>query len=160
MQLRVDLRAQFFAFEQEIEAAVRRVLSSGRYLLGDEAAAFEQEFASYLGVPHVVTVADGTRALALALRVAGIGPGDEVITTAFTAIPTAGAIVESGGVAVFVDIDPQTFLIDIDSVVGSVTPRTRAVMPVHIFGNVVDVPKLRRQLPSGCVVIEDAAQAH
>ena len=158
MIYRVDLQAQYFAYRAEIDAAVARVLVSGRYTLGPEVERFEREFADYLRVPDVVSVADGTRAIVLALRVLDVKPGDEVITTPFTAMPTIGAILEIGARPVLVDIDPETFLIDVDQVAAAVTPKTKAVVPVHIFGNVLDIPALRQRI--GVPIIEDAAQAH
>ena len=157
---RVDLQAQYLAHQEELDQAIARVLQSGRYTLGPEVAAFELEFANYLGVPEVVSVANGTSAIVLALRMLGVGPGDEVITTPFTAAPTIGAIAEAGAAPVLVDIDPETYLIDFDAVVGAVTPHSRAVVPVHIFGNVVDIPELRRRLDASIGIVEDAAQAH
>jgi aminotransferase EvaB len=121
---------------------------------------FEREFAGYLHTHEVIGVADGTRAIVLALKVLGVKAGAEVITTPFTAIPTIGAILEAGAVPVLVDIDPDTYLIDIDQVAAAVTPKTAAVIPVHMFGNVVDVPTLRERLGSNIFIIEDAAQAH
>jgi len=151
---------QYLAYRDEINEAIERVLNSGRYILAEECASFEAEFARYLGVAHVVGVADGTRAISLALRALGVGPGDEVITTPFTAFPTIGAIVEAGAIPVFADIDPETFLLDIAATAAMVTNRTRAVIPVHLFGNVVDVEALRAAIPAGISIIEDAAQAH
>ncbi|MGH7388977.1 MAG: DegT/DnrJ/EryC1/StrS family aminotransferase [Candidatus Rokuibacteriota bacterium] len=157
---RCDLVPQYLAFKAEIDRAIQRVLRSGRYTLGDEVAAFEHEFAAYLGVRHVITVADGTHALTLSLKILGIGPDDEVITTPFTAFPTIGAILQSGAVPVFVDIDPDTFLLDLERVQAAVTPRTKAVVPVHIFGNVVDIARLRSVVEPDVAIVEDAAQAH
>jgi dTDP-4-amino-4,6-dideoxygalactose transaminase len=146
--------------KQDIDCAVFRVLQSGRYTLGPEVEEFEHAFADYLGVKAAVGVADGTRAISLALRVLGIGPGDEVITTPFTAIPTIGAIIDTGARPVFVDIDLDTYLIDIDRVPQAITSRTRAIVPVHMFGNVVNVPRLRRLIGPNIHIVEDAAQAH
>jgi len=160
MILRVDLQAQYLAYRAEIDAAVARVLGGGRYTLGPELEQFEVEFARYLHVPDVVGVADGTRAIVLALRVLGVKPGAEVITTPFTAIPTIGAIIEAGAVPVLVDIDPETYLVDLDQVAAAVTSRTRAVVPVHMFGNVVDIPALRERIGPDIFIVEDAAQAH
>jgi dTDP-4-amino-4,6-dideoxygalactose transaminase len=157
---RVDLIAQYQVMKKDIDAAVARVLASGRYTLGQEVEAFEQEFADYLGASTVVGVADGTRAIAIALRCLGVGAGDEVITTPFTAIPTIGAIIECGARPVFVDIDPDTYLLEIHRVPGAITSRTRAIVPVHLFGSVVDIPRLRRLIPSNIAIVEDAAQAH
>jgi dTDP-4-amino-4,6-dideoxygalactose transaminase len=160
MLFRVDLQAQYFAHREQIDAAVSRVLQSGRYTLGHELDHFEREFAEYLQVPEVVGVANGTQAIVLALQALGVCAGSEVITTAFTAIPTLGAILEAGAIPVLVDIDPDTYLIDLEAIVAAVTPKTKAVMPVHIFGNVFDVPALRARLRSDILIIEDAAQAH
>jgi dTDP-4-amino-4,6-dideoxygalactose transaminase len=157
---RVDLTAQYLAYKDEIDAVVRAVLHSGRYTLGEEVGAFEREFGAYLGVGDFVSVADGTRAIAMALTALGVRPGDEVITTAFTAVPTIGAILETGARPVFADVDADTYLLDHDSVMSRVTSKTRAVVPVHMFGNVFDIPRLRAGLPKGVVIVEDAAQAH
>jgi dTDP-4-amino-4,6-dideoxygalactose transaminase len=157
---RVDLLAQYREMKQEIDAAIARVLASGHYTLGKELELFEQEFAAYLGASAAVGVADGTRAIAIALRALGVSTSDEVITTPFTAIPTIGAIIECGARPVFVDIDPDTFLLDIDRVSAAITSRTRAIVPVHLFGNVVDIPRLRRVVPPSVAIVEDAAQAH
>jgi dTDP-4-amino-4,6-dideoxygalactose transaminase len=156
---RCDLTPQYLAYEQEIDEAIKRVLRSGRYILAEEVALFEAEFAAYVGVPHAVGVANGTDGLILALRALGVGPGDEVVTTPFTAIPTVSAIVATGAVPVFADVDPATFLIDVDKAAMAVTPRTKAIMPVHIFGNVVDIPALRDRVGK-IPIVEDAAQAH
>jgi aminotransferase EvaB len=157
---RCDLEPQTEAFRADILQAVERVLPTGRYILAGECAAFEREYASYLGVKHCAAVANGTDGLTLALRAFGIGSGDEVITTPYTAIPTASAIVDAGATPVFVDVRPDTFLIDLDQVLAAVTKRTKAVMPVHIFGNVVDIPALRSAVPASVRIIEDAAQSH
>jgi dTDP-4-amino-4,6-dideoxygalactose transaminase len=157
---RCDLVPQYHRYRREIELAMARVLESGRYILAEEVAAFEAEFAAYVGMPQGVGVANGTDALTLALMGLGVGPGDEVITSPFTAIPTASAIVDAGATPVFVDVDPDTYLIDIEQASRAVTSRTRAIMPVHIFGNVVDVARLRAAVGPGIPIIEDAAQAH
>ncbi|MCF7762193.1 MAG: DegT/DnrJ/EryC1/StrS family aminotransferase [Verrucomicrobia bacterium] len=157
---RCDLSLQYAAYREEILAAVQGVLETGVYTLGPEVRRFEEEFAQSLNVPHCVTVANGTDGLTLSLMAMGIGPGDEVITTPFTAIPTVSAIIDAGARPVFADVDPETYLLDQESVLAALSPRTKAVMPVHIFGNVFDVPRLREQLPAGVAVIEDACQAH
>ncbi len=157
---RCDLLPQYHAYRDEIHAAVDRVLESGRYILASEVAAFEKEFASYLGTQHCVGVANATDGLTLALMALGVGSGDEVITTPFTAIPTVSAIVDTGAKPVFVDICADTFLMDLDQVAAAITPRTKAVVPVHIFGNVVDMPRLREIVPTHIPIIEDASQAH
>jgi dTDP-4-amino-4,6-dideoxygalactose transaminase len=157
---RCDLVPQTEAYKAEILEAIERVLPTGRYILAGECAAFEKEYAAYLGAQHCVGVANGTDGLTLALRALDIGPGDEVITTPYTAIPTASAIVDAGATPVFVDIEADTFLIHIERIAEAVTPRTKAVMPVHIFGNVVDIPRLRAALPPRVRIVEDSAQSH
>ena len=160
MLWRVDLSKQYERYRREIDAAIERVLLSGRYTLSGEVKSFEDEFARYTGVQHAVAVANGTDALILSMKVLGIEPGDEVITTPFTAIPTVSAIAAAGATPVFADVDPDTYLIDLEKIPPLITEKTRAVMPVHIFGNVVDVEKLKGMLPGELAVIEDACQAH
>lgn len=157
---RVNLSAQFEAYRAPILEAVGKVLASGSYTLGEEVAAFEEEFSAYLGGVECVAVADGTRAISMVLSAFGVGRGDEVLTTPFTAVPTIGAIMETGAIPVFVDIDPDTWLMDLRAVAGKLTSRTRAVLPVHMFGNVVDIPALRDIVGPDIRVVEDAAQAH
>ncbi|MBI4577498.1 MAG: DegT/DnrJ/EryC1/StrS family aminotransferase [Planctomycetes bacterium] len=157
---RHDAARQFEALRGEVLAACGRVLASGRYVLGEEVEAFELEFARYLGVPHVVGVASGTDALTLSLRALGVGPGDEVVTTPYTAIPTVSAILAAGARPVFADIEADTYLVDPEAVTRAVGRRTRAVVVVHLFGNVVDVPALRSALGGRVPVVEDACQAH
>ena len=136
-----------------------KVGRTGRYILDAEVQDFEATFARYLGVKHVVGVANGTEALSLILLAMDIGPGDEVITTPYTAIPTASAIISVGATPVFVDIDPDSYLMDIEKAAEKITPRTKAIMPVHIFGNVVDIDALRKAA-GNTPIIEDACQAH
>jgi dTDP-3-amino-2,3,6-trideoxy-4-keto-D-glucose/dTDP-3-amino-3,4,6-trideoxy-alpha-D-glucose/dTDP-2,6-dideoxy-D-kanosamine transaminase len=157
---RCDLVPQYETYRDEIHAAIERVLGTGRYILASEVAAFEREFADYIGVKHGVGVANGTDGLTLALLALGIKTGDEVITTPFTAIPTVSAIIDSGATPVFVDICEDTFLMDVDKVADAITSRTKAIMPVHIFGNVVDVPRLRQIVGSKMPIVEDASQSH
>jgi dTDP-4-amino-4,6-dideoxygalactose transaminase len=157
---RCDLVPQYLAHKREIDKCIRRVLLSGRYILAGELERFEKTFAGYLGVKHSIGVANGTDGLILALKALDIGVGDEVITTPFTAIPTVSAIIDSGATPVFVDICPDTFLLDIDKIPKALTAKTKAVIPVHIFGNVVDIPRLRRILGPGIRIIEDASQSH
>lgn len=157
---RCDLLPQYKAYEPEILRAMRRVLDSGRYILADEVKAFEAEFSAYIGMPHGVSVANATDGLTLSLAALGIGRGDEVITTPFTAIPTVSAIIDSGAIPVFADIDPATCLIDIDAVRPLINRKTKAIMPVHLFGNVCDIPKLRSLMGKKIRIIEDASQAH
>ena len=156
---RCDLVPQYEAYREEIHAAMQRVLLTGRYVLATEVAAFEREYVAYTGTRHAVSVANATDGLTLSLVALGVGPGDEVITTPNTAIPTVSAIIDTGARPVFVDIDPDTFLMDLDKVGAAITPRTKAIMPVHIFGNVLDVPRLR-EIAGGIPIVEDAAQSH
>jgi len=157
---RCDLRLQYDRYRKEIDAVIKRVLKSGRYILSDELRCFEKEFADYIGCKYVIGTGNATDGLMLSLRAFGIGTGDEVITTPFTAIPTVSAIIGVGARPVFADIDEKTFLIDINKASRLITPKTKAVVPVHIFGNVVDIEKLRRIIPPDILIIEDSAQAH
>lgn len=149
------------SFASELRAAIERVLQSGQLILGREVAAFEQEFAAYTGAAQAVGVASGTDALELGLLAAGIGRNDEVITVANTAAPTASAIRTVGAIPRFVDIDPDTLLMDVDQLESAITPRTRCVLPVHLHGRPVNMPKLleiaRRH---NLRVVEDCAHAH
>jgi len=157
----LDLKAQYQTIRGELDAAVLRVLESSQFILGDEVAAFESEFAAYCGVRHAVGLNSGTSALHLALLAAGVGPGDEVITTPMTFVATAAAIVYAGATPVFVDIDPVTGTIDPERIDRAVTARTKAILPVHLHGLMVDMaPILSLADAHGLVVIEDAAQAH
>jgi dTDP-4-amino-4,6-dideoxygalactose transaminase len=140
----------------EIDAAIARVLDSGRFILGPEVAAFEREFAAYCGAAHAVGVANGTDALTIALRALGVGPGDEVVVPSFTFYASAEAIPPTGARPVFCDIDPETFCLTPDSVRAALTPRTKAVIAVHLFGNVAPVAEIEAL---GVPVVEDAAQA-
>jgi len=157
---RCDLVPQYEAYRQEIDAAIGAVLRSGRYVLAENVAAFEAEFAAYVGSPHGVGVNSGTDALILALECAGVGQDAEVITTPFTAIPTYSAIRRAGARPVFADIDRETMLMDLDAVARALTPRTRAVVAVHLFGNAVDVEALRRVVGPDVFILEDCAQSH
>ncbi|WP_020146791.1 DegT/DnrJ/EryC1/StrS aminotransferase family protein [Thioalkalivibrio sp. ALJ15] len=156
----VDLQRQYQSLRPEIDAALQEVLAGARYILGPNVQALEDELARYLGVEHAITCASGTDALHLALAAAGIGPGDEVITTPFTFIATAEAIRYVGADPVFVDIDPDTFNIDPERVEAAVTERTKAIIPVHLFGQPADLPRLqtiaeRHKL----LIVEDCAQS-
>jgi len=157
---RCDLISQYKKYKREIDRAVKKVLISGRYTLGEEVKLFEEEFSGYLGCKHTIGVGNATDGIILSLKALGIGEGDEVITTPFTAIPTVSAIIAAGAKPVFVDIDENTFLIDIGRIPDFITHKTKAIVPVHIFGNVVDVKKLRLLIPDNIPIIEDAAQAH
>lgn len=156
----LDLKAQYRALEPRIQLALRRVFESQQFILGEEVLAFEQEISALLGGCETVGVASGTDALLLALMALEIGEGDEVITTPYSFFATAGAIRRAGARPVFVDIDPETLLLQPDRVVRAVTPRTRAVMPVHLFGQMADMePLMDLARERNLAVIEDAAQA-
>lgn len=157
----VDLAAQYRSIQPDVDAAINRVLTNTSFILGEEVRLFEEEFASYVGVSGAVGVASGTAALELSLRALGIGPGDEVITTAHTFIATAEAVSNVGATPVFADIDPVTFNIDPDRVEGLITNRTRAILPVHLYGHPAPLQELMAiARPRGVWLIEDAAQAH
>jgi len=147
-------------FRSEIDNAVSRVLSGNAYVLGPNVEAFEAEFASFCGVAHCVAVANGTDALALALRALGVAPGDEVITTALTAPATAQAILQTGAAPRFVDVHPETRCIDPAAVADAITSRTKAIVPVHIFGHPCDMPSLMELSEQNkLAVVEDCAQS-
>ncbi|MBV9111240.1 MAG: DegT/DnrJ/EryC1/StrS family aminotransferase [Hyphomicrobiales bacterium] len=157
----VDLKAQYETLKDEVAEAIRGILDSARFIGGEAVVSFERDFAAYCQVRYALGVANGTDALHLALRALGIGRGDEVITTANTFIATAAAIVATGARPVFVDIDPDTYTIDPTMIERALTPRTRAIVPVHLFGQPADMDPIkdiarRRAL----YVVEDAAQAH
>jgi dTDP-4-amino-4,6-dideoxygalactose transaminase len=156
----VDLKGQYLTLKDEIDTALLEALSATQFILGPNVQAFEDEAADYLGVDHAVGVASGTDALHLALAAAGIGKGDEVITTPFTFIATAEAISYLGATPVFVDIDPYTFNIDLNQVEQAITARTRAVIPVHLFGQPVDMNALKTLCDDrGLIIVEDCAQS-
>ncbi|MFC1878387.1 DegT/DnrJ/EryC1/StrS family aminotransferase [Chloroflexota bacterium] len=156
----LDLTAQYQTIKPEIDRAVRRVIESGRFILGAEVAALEEEVAAYSGVRHAVGVASGTDALILALRALQIGPGDEVILPAYTFFATAGAVLNVGATPLLVDIDPHTYCLDIHQVETRITPKTKAVIPVHLYGHPADMdPLLELAQAHGLKVIEDNAQA-
>jgi dTDP-4-amino-4,6-dideoxygalactose transaminase len=157
----LDLQAQYRSIKPEIDAAVAAVLDSGRFVLGEPVAEFERDFAAFCQAGEAVGVNSGTSALHLALLAAGIGPGDEVVTVPFTFIATISAILYCGARPVLVDIEPDTYCIDVAAVERAITPRTRAILPVHLYGhpaNMDDLMALAKR--HNLVVIEDAAQAH
>jgi len=157
----VDVRAQYQELRAEIDAAVQRVIDSGQFILGPEVAAFEAAFGEFVGAPRAVGVASGTAALHLALLACGVGPGDEVITTPHTFIATAEAISHTGATPVFADIDPVTYTLDPERVESAVTPRTKAIVPVHLYGHPADMAPLGEIAERhGLRIVEDAAQAH
>ena len=157
----VDLKAQYADIKSEIGEAIEMVLDSGQFILGNEVAAFETEFASYCQASYAVALNSGTSALHLALLAANIGPGDEVITVPFTFIATVAAILYVGARAVFVDINPRSYTIDLDQLETAITNRTKAIIPVHLYGQPADIDPIQDLAKrKGLVVIEDAAQAH
>ena len=157
----INLAAQYRSIRAELDEAVGRVLASGMYVQGEEVERFEEEFAGYVGVPHAVACASGTSALKLALLVAGIGGGDEVLTAANSFIATAGAIIHAGGRPAFADVDPATSNMDLAAVEKALTKNTKAIIAVHLYGHPVDMDPLRELAKAkGLVLIEDAAQAH
>ena len=143
-------------YHDALAARLADVVRSGRYILGPEVSELEREFAAYLGVAHCVGVANGTDALTIALRALGVGEGDEVVMPSLTFYATAEAAVNAGAVPVFCDVDPETYCVTRDTVADAMSERTRAIVPVHLFGNVADVEPLRGL---GVPVLEDAAQA-
>lgn len=157
----VDLQAQYAAIHTDVDAAIRRVVETAQFIMGPDVADFEAEFAAWCDVPYCAGVGSGTAALELTLRVLGVGPGDEVITVAHTFIATAEAISAVGAKPVFVDIDPLTYTLDPDAFAAAITPQTRAVMPVHLYGQPANMTRIVAIAERhGIAVIEDAAQAH
>jgi dTDP-4-amino-4,6-dideoxygalactose transaminase len=156
----LDLQAQYRPLRDEILAAITRVCDSQRFIMGPEIDALERELAAQLGVRHAVSVSSGTDALLLALMVLGIGPGDEVVTTTYSFFATAGCVVRVGAKPVLVDIDPATFNLDPGQTAAAITPRTKAILPVHLYGLAADLdPIMAAADRAGVAVIEDAAQA-
>lgn len=157
----LDLKAQYASIKEEVDAAALRVLASTQYVLGDEVAAFEKEFAAYCDTRHAIAVNTGTSALHLALLAAGIGPGDEVITVPFTFVASVSAVCYTGAKPVFVDIEPTTFTMDPAKLEAAITSRTKAIMPIHLYGQMADMtPIMEVAARHGIPVIEDACQAH
>ena len=157
----IDLKTQHRTIQKEIREAIDGVLETSEFALGSEVAAFEAEFANYCGARHGIAVNSGTSALHLALLAAGIGAGDEVITVPFTFVATVAAIIYTGARPVFVDIDPHSYTMDVAQIERAVTERTKAILPVHLYGQPADMdPILEIARRHHLVVIEDAAQAH
>jgi len=154
-----DLTAQYRSLEAELTAAVRAFLAAGVYVLGEPVASFERACAAYLGVGHAVGVGSGTDALLIALKALGVGPGDEVVTTPFSFVATADVIVRLGATPVFADVSAATLNLDPARVKAAATPRTRAVVAVHLYGVPADVAAIREAVGPGVAVVEDAAQA-
>ena len=157
----LDLKAQYRAIKPDILASIERTLDSAQFVLGDEVRQFEEEFASYCGSANGIGVNNGTSAIQLALLAAGVGPGDEVITVAHTFVATVAAILYTGARPVLVDIDPDSYTMDPAKLRGAITPRTKAIVPVHLYGQPADMdPILAIAKEHGLIVLEDAAQAH
>src|ERR1039458_8831420 len=151
-----DTSSTLAPLRSELRAAIDRVLDSERFILGPEVEAFEQELAAYTGAVHGVGVANGTDAITIALRAMGVGPGDQVVVPSFTFYASAEAIPPTGATPVFCDIDPATYCVTAETVRAALTPRTKAVIAVHLFGNVAPVAEIEAL---GVPVLEDAAQA-
>jgi dTDP-4-amino-4,6-dideoxygalactose transaminase len=157
----VDLRARDHELKAKIDRAMQDVLDSGVFLFGSQVEEFEKEFAVYLGVPHAVAVNSGTESLRLALLAAGVRPGDEVLTSAMTAVATVVAIEGAGGRAILVDIDPDTYTLNVSQVEARLTPRSKAIVPVHLYGHPAELTPLFDIAASrGLAIVEDACQAH
>jgi len=157
----IDLKRQYRAIQAEIDRAVRRVVESGYYMGGPEVAAFEQEWAAYCGAKHCVAVGSGTAALNLTLKALGVGAGDEVVTVAYTLSATLDAIADTGARPVLVDVDPDTYTMDPRQLRAAITPRTKAVLPVHIYGHPADMdPIIETARERGLPVVADSCEAH
>src|SRR5271166_948681 len=157
----LDLKVQYQSIKPEIDAAIARVLDSCQFVLGSDVAAFEKDFAAFCETAECIALNSGTSALHLALLAAGIGPGDEVITVPFTFVASVAAITYTGARPVLVDIDPRSFTIDPSAIDAAITPHTKAILPVHLYGQPADMdPIMEVARRHGLVVIEDAAQAH
>jgi dTDP-4-amino-4,6-dideoxygalactose transaminase len=156
----VNLKRQYLSIKREIDEAVQSVLNSAEFIMGSAVRQFEQHLGEYLQVEHVVSCASGTDALQIAMMALGIGPGDEVITTPFTFVATAETIVLLGACPVYVDIDPKTYNIEPGQIAGRITPKSRAIIPVHLYGQPAEMGQiLKIAQAKGIPVIEDAAQA-
>lgn len=161
MILCANPKAQYLAYKTEIDAAIERVLDRGRYILGEEVTVFEAEFASYLGVDYAIGVGSGTEALHVALAACEIGPGDEVITVAHTAVATVAAIELVGATPILIDIEPDSFTLDPGQLEAAITSRTRAIIPVHLYGQPAELDRVMEiARKHNLYVIEDCAQAH
>ncbi len=156
----LDLDGQYKSIRKEIDGAIKNVFNGGFFIGGEEVEKFEEEFAKFCGVKYSISLNSGTDALFLSLKALGIGEGDEVITTPFTFIATAGSIINCGAKPVFVDIDPDSFNIDVSKIEKAITKKTKAIMPVHLFGQIADMAEIMKIAKKyKLFVIEDAAQA-
>jgi len=157
----MDLKTQYHSIKPEIDAAISRILESSQFTLGAEVTAFEDEFSSFCNAEHGIAVNSGTSALHLALLASGVGPGDEVITVSSTFVATVAAVCYTGARAILVDIDPESYTMDINKLEGAITSKTKAVLPVHIYGQSADMdPLMEIARRHNLIVIEDACQAH
>src|SRR5207248_4270679 len=157
----LDLKARYRSIKAEIDEAIARVLDSCQFVLGPEVAQFEKEFAAYCGTSECIALNSGTSALHLALLAAGVGPGDEVITVPFTFVASVATILYAGAKPVLVDIEPRTFNMDPSAIEAAISPRTKAIVPVHLYGQPADMdPIMEVARRRNLIVIEDAAQAH
>ena len=157
----VDLKSEFREIQEPVMRNLERVLQQAAFIMGGNVSAFEQAFASYSGVKHAIGVANGTDALTLALKATGLQPGDEALVPVNTFIATAEAVVHCGARPVFVDMDPRTYHLDFEQAVNKITPRTKVVLPVHLYGQPVDMDRVMKfAWDYGLTVVEDAAQAH
>ena len=156
-----DAAAAYRSFRRDVDAAVHRVLASGHVILGPEVETFEREFAAYTGAVHAVGVASGTDAIALSLRAIGIGAGDEVLTVANAGVPPVAAICAAGATPLFVDVDPATLLVTPEAIAAAATPRCRAIVAVHLYGQPVRIEAIRATADRlGLALVEDCAHAH
>lgn len=156
----IDLKTQYKLYKKEIDGAIQSVLDSGHYIMGEPVKSLESTLAKYIGVKHCIAVSSGTDSLQIALMALGIGPGDEVITVSFTWISTVEVIALVGAKAVFIDIDPETYNMDIDQIEAAITPRTKAIMPVSLFGQMPNFEKINKIAKKHNLhVIEDGAQS-
>ena len=157
----VDLKAQYESIKDEIDAAIQEVIATSAFIGGPYVRAFEEAFATFCEVKHCIGVGNGTDALFIALKSLGIGVGDEVITAANSFIATSEAITATGAQVVFCDIDPQTYNIDVSQIEAKITPQTKAIIPVHLYGQPADMdPIMELARRYGLKIVEDAAQAH
>ena len=157
----IDLRREYQEIKDEIDQAIQRVLESGWFILGNELRQFEKEFSSYIGAKYGIGVNSGSDALYLAVKALGIGRGDEVVTVSHTFISTVDAVARNGAKPVFVDIDPETYTIDVNQIEKKTTEKTKAIIPVHLYGHPADMdPIMEIAEKYGLYVIEDACQAH